>query len=522
MSADVCFDGEIRSISIRRKLSKICDEDGDDILKVADDIANETMQCNGKFKSISSRKRQQDGSPCEFEAPPKIVAKSNLSLASGVVAHDLSGDHACKKIALDVEKDPKEEFAIPSPRQPKQELQGLPPLRRTLSPNIMNSKRREKASFSNPVDVDNCVASIHEKFLCIKKMPAFSPSNSVGFDRVERNEAEASTNPNNVDICGLSSMDEPSSVPATSTTKENEGDASMVFAEPTFLLPSIDSSNGCGLKTVSCETVNRLLNGDFDATVKKYIIVDCRFEYEYNGGHIVNAINIVRPEHAVEKFFKAHIYDTNTCILFHCEFSSHRAPKMMEEVRRIDRKLHEESYPELYYPQLYLIKGGYKEFFESYRGKCEPQAYVEMLHGDFTDVCRSTASMVRRSWRRHKSFDTNLLRHSSPALLPSGSSTNIGVGCDGSKRRSRKKNGRASSRSIRALSRSYRGNLRSNVSLFPEDDEGVAIDHHDVQPRNSIFNRETSYSEGCDNIVVRFNGRCDDRNQTEERESNSL
>ena len=75
---------------------------------------------------------------------------------------------------------------------------------------------------------------------------------------------------------------------------------------------------------------------------------------------------------------------------------------------------------------------------------------------------------------------------------------------------------------MRALSRSYRGNLRSNVSLFPEDEEGVAIDHHDVQPRNSILNRETSYSEGCDNIVVRFNGRCDDRNETEERESNSL
>ena len=78
-------------------------------------------------------------------------------------------------------------------------------------------------------------------------MPTFSPSNSVGFDRVERMK-QAESNPNNVDICGLSSMDEPSSVLATSTTKENEGDASMVFAEPTFLLPSIDSSNGCGLK----------------------------------------------------------------------------------------------------------------------------------------------------------------------------------------------------------------------------------------------------------------------------------
>ena len=193
---------------------------------------------------------------------------------------------------------------------------------------------------------------------------------------------------------------------------------------------------------------------------------------------------------------------------------------MMEEVRRIDRKLHEESYPELYYPQLYLIKGGYKEFFESYRGKCEPQAYVEMLHGDFTDVCRSTASMVRRSWRRHKSFDTNVLRHSSPALLPSGSSTNIEF-VDDSKRRSRKKNGRASSRSMRALSRSYRGNPQVMSAYFPKMMKALLLTIMMYNPEIP-FNRATSHSEGCDNIVVRFNGRCDDRTKEEERVTHLL
>ena len=129
----------------------------------------------------------------------------------------------------------------------------------------------------------------------------------------------------------------------------------------------------------------------------------------------------MKPEHAIEKFFKEKIHDMNTCILFHCEFSSHRAPKMMREVRNLDRKLHEESYPQLYYPQLYLIKGGYKEFFKTFVENCEPQAYVEMLHGDFKDVCKSTASLVRKSWKRHKSFDmddklTSLIT-SSPASV---------------------------------------------------------------------------------------------------------
>ena len=73
LSADVCFDGEIRSISIRRRLSKICDDDCDGILAATDGMRADNMRCNGNFKSISSRKRQQDGSPCEFEAPRKLL-----------------------------------------------------------------------------------------------------------------------------------------------------------------------------------------------------------------------------------------------------------------------------------------------------------------------------------------------------------------------------------------------------------------------------------------------------------------
>ena len=167
-----------------------------------------------------------------------------------------------------------------------------------------------------------------------------------------------------------------------------------------------------------------------------------------------------------------------------------------------------------------MIKGGYKEFFESYRGKCEPQAYVEMLHGDFTDVCRSTASMVRRSWRRHKSFDTNVLRHSSPALLPSGSSTNIGGGCDGPKRRSRKRTDvhqealglylEVIVETCEVMS-AYSPKMRKALLLI------IMMYNPEI-----LFLMKTSYSEGCDNIVVRFDGRCDDRNQAEEREQLTL
>ena len=48
-------------------------------------------------------------------------------------------------------------------------------------------------------------------------------------------------------------------------------------------------------------------------------------------------------------------------LVFHCEFSSERGPRMARFVRERDRALNE--YPHLHYPELYILKGGYKEFF---------------------------------------------------------------------------------------------------------------------------------------------------------------
>lgn len=48
-------------------------------------------------------------------------------------------------------------------------------------------------------------------------------------------------------------------------------------------------------------------------------------------------------------------------VVFHCEFSSERGPRMARYVRERDRAVNE--YPNLHYPELYILKGGYKEFF---------------------------------------------------------------------------------------------------------------------------------------------------------------
>ncbi|NXW64753.1 MPIP2 phosphatase, partial [Eurystomus gularis] len=73
-------------------------------------------------------------------------------------------------------------------------------------------------------------------------------------------------------------------------------------------------------------------------------------------------------------------------VIFHCEFSSERGPRMCRFVREKDRACNE--YPHLHYPELYVLKGGYREFFPQYQSHCEPQDYRPMHHEDFKEDLR--------------------------------------------------------------------------------------------------------------------------------------
>lgn len=57
--------------------------------------------------------------------------------------------------------------------------------------------------------------------------------------------------------------------------------------------------------------------------------------------------------------------DKRIVIIFHCEFSSERGPRMCRFVRERDRAMND--YPKLHYPELYILKGGYKDFFPHFQ-----------------------------------------------------------------------------------------------------------------------------------------------------------
>jgi hypothetical protein len=67
------------------------------------------------------------------------------------------------------------------------------------------------------------------------------------------------------------------------------------------LLPIIvDGAEHADLKCISSDTLRRLLSGEFADRVGRIILYDCRFPFEYAGGHIVGALNAHDPAAVAE------------------------------------------------------------------------------------------------------------------------------------------------------------------------------------------------------------------------------
>lgn len=170
-----------------------------------------------------------------------------------------------------------------------------------------------------------------------------------------------------------------------------------------FLLQTVDGKHQ-DLKYISPETMVALLTGKFNNIVEKFIIVDCRYPYEYEGGHIKTAVNLPLERDAETFLLQSPIMpcslDKRIILIFHCEFSSERGPRMCRFIRERDRAAND--YPSLYYPEMYILKGGYKEFFPQHPNFCEPQDYRPMNHEAFRDELR-TFRLKTRSWAGERS-----------------------------------------------------------------------------------------------------------------------
>ena len=161
------------------------------------------------------------------------------------------------------------------------------------------------------------------------------------------------------------------------------------------------------LNCISPQTVGDLLNGCYSNMITSYHIVDCRYPYEFAAGHIRNAINIWQQDAIVQEFIHSdrHRHQEgrygHCVIIFHCEFSLERGPKMSRFLRNKDRDMHIDCYPDLYYPEMYILQGGYKDFYDHLPELCSPQMYKPMIHPNHVKEIRHLR-VKSKSWAGEK------------------------------------------------------------------------------------------------------------------------
>lgn len=81
------------------------------------------------------------------------------------------------------------------------------------------------------------------------------------------------------------------------------------------------------LRRINRSILLDVLDNKYRNHYDEHIVIDCRFDYEYEGGHVQGAININTVDALEEKFFTSP-RASRTLVIFHCEYSAVRAPRM--------------------------------------------------------------------------------------------------------------------------------------------------------------------------------------------------
>eukprot|EP00466_Bigelowiella_natans_P007148 jgi/Bigna1/83714/fgenesh1_pg.113_\ len=141
--------------------------------------------------------------------------------------------------------------------------------------------------------------------------------------------------------------------------------------------------------------VTAFIEGKFRADFSEFVIIDCRYWYEYEGGHIKGALNLNQKKY-IKKYANWYFDQIHKnrqekngrrAIIFHCEYSQHRGPELCKYFRALDREANAHCYPYLDVEEVHVMRGGYRAFFanKEFHQYCDPVGYVSMDDEAFKD-----------------------------------------------------------------------------------------------------------------------------------------
>ncbi|MDP2435172.1 MAG: rhodanese-like domain-containing protein [archaeon] len=257
-------------------------------------------------------------------------------------------------------------------------------------PEVRIPRSRTHMGFTNPCES----FFLNSMSFSTSHLPSLAPSDSSS-------PAPDSPHAGELDFPRLGDL-EPSELPPVnrhSTIQRAASDISLgEYSQISGLLPSTRKVPGA--PNITAETLCRVMKGEFSDSVKHLTIIDCRFPFEYQDGHIHGSVNQYLWEDIVKNFTRDPLVLPSSVFIFHCEFSQHRAPTLGNALRNWDRRV--SIFPTLHYPEVYILEGGYVNFFAKYPGLCTPQAYTPMLHDDHKDELKQCLKRLKFSQRKLK------------------------------------------------------------------------------------------------------------------------
>jgi rhodanese-related sulfurtransferase len=191
------------------------------------------------------------------------------------------------------------------------------------------------------------------------------------------------------------------SAPAESISLPNASDSTLRGDGQPCALPALaEGASHAELRCITPTTLIDLMDGNCGEKLQNYVVVDCRYPFEFEGGHIDGALNLwTQP--LLEAYLLERQESTRdgqrTALIFHCEFSSHRGPNALRFIRNVDRGIHLSTYPALFFPEMYILDGGYKRFFHECPERCTPRVYIEMLDTAFEREHTEAQRTVKRT-----------------------------------------------------------------------------------------------------------------------------
>jgi len=135
-----------------------------------------------------------------------------------------------------------------------------------------------------------------------------------------------------------------------------------------------------------------------DDSFGRVFIVDTRYPYEYEGGHILNAMHLPCRDQ-IELLFER-IRTIRCTVIFHCEKSLIRGPRA---ARYFNDLLDHEGLTHL---KVFVLEGGYSKFYRTQSSEqyITPKGFVRELEKSFTLRKRAYRDKVNKTWKGKRDF----------------------------------------------------------------------------------------------------------------------